>query len=709
MANTSSIFLQLAEFPQWSLLSRKIKVKQHYKYDCGAACLSSIASYYGIYASLANIRMACGCTPDGISVQGIIDGAAKLGLKGKGLLSKGKEYGGLLNIGAPFIAHIKEDGGYLHYIAVYAASVKWLRVMDPAEGKIVKMDMEEFVGKWTGYIITLSPDTGISPSGGDESGNSLLLTLAGRNAKRLLPALLATALCIGISITTTILLQQIIDNIVPQGNNNLLYIVCAIIPFLMLVSLRMGYMATGYIIKCSIQIESSLVASYIGKIFRLPLRFFETYTHGDISSRRDDIQLVRNFITGNIIGIVTSILTVAGSLAIMFLYNSRLATITAFFIPVYWVLYKISFRMNSRFSKEIAISNSAFETALLEGINSSSSLRHFNALNLVTDKIGSAHIALMEHIQHSANRINLLQTVVQGCSKALVCIIIIIGSFAVLHGEMTLGELVGFYSLCSFFTVPVNDLIEGGNSIAKARVACERISEILSLKESSDTTGKLHPGRLKGDIQIKDLHFRHPGKAPLFSGFNATIKNGCINMVEGESGCGKSTLMHLIIGDYTPCKGNICYCGVDINNINGGQWRDMIGYVEQRPLLLNATLLENIALSDKDPDIEKILDICHRLKMERILSGFPQGLLTRIGSNGEGLSGGECQKICIARALYKNASIFIFDEATSALDKENTKGVVECINNLKMEGKTIICISHKKECNLIADNVVSIK
>lgn len=708
MANSSSIFLQLAEYPQWSLLWGKIKIKQHYRYDCGAACLASIAAYYGVHSSLAHIRMACGCTSEGISIQGIIDGAAELGFSAKGLLSREKDIAGLCRVQTPFIAHIKEESGYLHYIAIYGINRKCIKAMDPAEGKLKKIPMHEFIGRWSGYIITIVPDAGLGTNDPAEAEIHLLKRLIRANARELLLAFIATAFCIGAGISTTFLLQQIIDNIVPQNNVSLLYPVCIIAALIMGGSLYLGYNATGFLVRCSIKIESTLTSSYIGKIFRLPARFFESYSAGEITSRQNDIHLIRSFITGSITGMATSILTVAGALGIMFIYNSRLATITSIFIPLYWLLYKVSYKLSTKYGKEVAQADSAFETALLEGISCSSSLRHYNALGIVAGQIGEAHIVLMQKLQRSANAMNLLQTTVQGTSKLLICIIIAIGSFGVLHGDMTLGELVGFYSLCSFFTVPVNDLIDAGNSIAKARVACGRIAGILSLKEEEDAKGKISPSATGGDIVIKGLCFRHPGRAPLFNDFSATIKGGCTTLVRGESGCGKSTLMQLILGDYIPHKGGIYYGGTNILQLNREEWKRMAGYVEQRPRLLNTTILENITPGDENPCIEKVMEICRELDMEKMIERLPQGLLTIAGNGGHGLSGGECQKICIARAMYKNPSIFIFDEATSALDRQSADSVAACINSLRKKGKTIIYISHSRENSIIADNVVSI-
>lgn len=708
MALLSSAIAQMEEFPQWALLPGKIKIKQHYKYDCGAACLASVAAFYGIYHSLAHIRMLCGCTPDGISIQGIIDGAAQMGLRAKGLLSKGKSIEGINTIALPAIAHIKDDGDYLHYIVIYGCGGRWMKIMDPATGKIEKIYKVDFEKKWTGYIITLSPDTGLK-RGKTHTGRweSLKPIIMG-NLKELLLTLAATAFCTGAAIGTTLLLQQIIDRILPQGDTVSLIAVSLVAAFLMLASLYAGYKASQYLIKCSICTECSLTASYVHKLFRLPLAFFDNYTSGDISSRRDDIHLIRSFITGGVIGIVTSLITLAGALGAMFLYNIRLATIIALFIPLYWVIYRVSGRINTKYGKEVATANAGLESAMLSSIPMASAIRHYNCGEFAAEKIGRKQIILAEKLQGSARAVNALETVLEGVSKLLVWIILSAGSFAVLHGEITLGELVGFYSLCSFFTIPVNDLIGASDTIARAKVAYERIFEILSLQEADEDEGTLSPIELEGDILINDLHFKYPGRASLFNGFSARIKKGEITRIDGDNGSGKSTLLHLIMRDFSPQEGEICYGSINIMQFNGKKWRDMIGYVGQHPILMEGSILENIALGEVQPDIGRIMGICTRLDMDEMLKRFPQGLLTPVGNSGRGLSGGECQKICIARAMYRDARIYIFDEATSSMTAEGEECVAGCINFLKSEGKTVIYISHKRENRILTDNVVTI-
>lgn len=704
----SSAIAQLEEFPQWALISGKIKVKQHYKYDCGAACLASVAAFYGIYHSLAQIRLLCGCSPDGISIQGIIDGAAQMGIRAKGLLNKEKSVEKLGSIALPAIAHIKDNGNYLHYIVIYGYSGKWLKIMDPATGKMEKVHKKDFAEKWTGYIIALSPDAGLESYNTDNGKWMALKPIIMGNMKDLLLTLAATAFCTSAAICTTLLLQQIIDKIVPQGDTGSLVVISLLAAALMLASLYAGYKATWYLIRCSISTECSLVASYVNKLFRLPLGFFNNYTTGDISSRTDDIHLIRSFITGGVIGIATSLITITGALGIMFLYNSRLAVIITLFLPLYWILYKISARINTKCGKEVAAANAAFESAILSSIPAVSAIRHYNCSEFTAEKIGHKQIILAEMLQRSAKSVNLLETLLEGVSKMLLCVVLSAGTYAVLEGEISLGELVGFHSLCSFFTIPVNDLIGASDKIAKAKVAYERIFEILNLKDADNNSGKLSPKGIKGDINISDIHFRYPGREPLFNGFTATIREGEITRIEGGNGCGKSTLLQLIMGDFPPDRGMISYAGIKIDQFNGNAWREMIGHVEQHPVIVEGNLLENIALGDRTPDISRIMGICSRLKMEEMLKRLPQGLLTYVGNGGSRLSGGECQKICIARAMYRKPRIYIFDEVTSSMDKESEGIVVQCINSLKEEGGSIIYISHRGETGILTDNVVKI-
>jgi ATP-binding cassette subfamily B protein len=372
-------------------------------------------------------------------------------------------------------------------------------------------------------------------------------------------------------------------------------------------------------------------------------------------------------------------------------------------------LYKLSGRINRKWGKSVAKANSDFENTLLEGVNMASCLRHYNASGYAIGKLEARYAALSQILQKSAGAANMYETAVQGVSRLLVCLVLTVGTFYVFRGEISLGQLVGFYSLCSFFTVPLDDMTSSVNAMAKASVAGRRIYEILAISGDDDGAEKISPNGIVGDIVVDSIKFRYPGREMLFCGTSMVVEKGKITRIDGESGLGKSTLLKLIMGDYPLLEGSISYGGINISQFKPAQWRNMVTYVEQRTTILDASILENITLGEENPDMERILEICRNLNMDRMISGFPQGLLTNAGSSGMGLSGGECQKIGLARAIYRDSPIYIFDEATSSMDIASEECAARCIHHLRECGKTVIFISHKRECAIIADNVVQLK
>lgn len=687
---------------------KHIKIKQHYKYDCGAACVASVAAYYGVKASLAQLRMDCGCSPDGITLQGLIDGAAKIGLNAKGYKSPDKNIADLRSVESPIIAHINDEDNYLHFIVIYKIGRENITIMDPAEGEIKKLGIDEFTNKWSGYIAVAIPGSDFCKTEGNLSQFACLTVLFFHSIKEIALSFAGSVALTIAGICISLLLQQIIDTIIPNGDAVAITATSVVLFTLMFLTLFISYNATKYLIRCSIKIDTSLIVNYLEKLFKLPLSFFSNYQAGDIASRIDDINNVRSFVTGGIINILSSIITIAGALAVMFFYNTKLTLYILLFIPLYAGLYVVSGYINKKYSKEIAKLQASFQSSLLESIGGITNIRHYGAYPLTIGKIERDYVAFATKLNNSANAVNMFETSVSGVSKLLICLIIAVGSVSVLNGDMSIGELVGFYSLCSFFTVPLNDLISISEIVSKTKISIERIYEILNLPCEEDTAGKIDLAGINGDICLNGVQFKFPGRTPLFNGISFRIKQGEITALKGESGCGKSTLAQLILRDYPVESGTITFREIDVKNFSLGQWRESIGYVPQGASLLRGSIVDNITLKEDNPDIERVLSILSKLGIIDVVKRLPGGLLTQVGERGNELSGGECQRICIARAIYKDPKIFIFDEVTSSLDAASAGYVLDCIKKLRESGKTILLISHKKEDLNIADNVVNI-
>lgn len=689
---------------------KQVKVRQHYNYDCGAACLASVAAYYGIRHSLAEIRLACGCTPDGISIQGLIDGAEKIGLAAKGYKSPTKDISPLMEIQAPVVAHTRDGYGGLHFVTILNTGKKRIKIMDPALGDIQEIPLKTFVERWTGYIITFTPKINTGKGEADLSPFiHLLLALLKSHKKEISLSFAGSIICTLAGLSTTFILQQLIDEIIPQENLAAMAAAGVLAFTIMALSLYAGYCTTGYLIRCSLKVETSLISEYICKIMELPAGFFGNCRTGDITARTDDIHNIRSFITQGAVGILTSAVTATSALAIMMAYNTRLAIIISLSLPAYYILYRISRHITKKYSRETAHANSLFESQMLETVACSATARHYGSSGFITRKMEGALVSLMGKLARCATSVNIFQTTVQGLSKLLICIILIAGSVAISNGQMSIGELVGFYSLCTFFTYPLNSLIESSESVSRASVSFERVFEILRLAPEENSTAGLSPQGMEGEIAISNLSYRFAGRQELFTNLNLKIAHGKVTLLNGESGCGKSTLAQLILREFEPQSGKISFNGIDISLFNLRQWREITGYVPQQPQIFNTSILENITLGNNPPDTQKVLQICSSLGLDSLIGRSSEGILTCVGENGNRLSGGECQRISIARAIYKDPQIFIFDEVTSALDPSSEKFVLDAIYGLRERGKTILFISHRESGLAIADNVVTIK
>ncbi|MEF9986080.1 MAG: peptidase domain-containing ABC transporter [Bacteroidales bacterium] len=687
-----------------------LKIQQHSKYDCGAACLASIAAWYGIKMPLAKIRTLCGCTPQGITIKGIIEGAAAMGLSAKAYKSVDKSITAIAHITTPIIAHIKNDDDYLHFVTIYKFEKSHIIIMDPALGSFINISYKKFTEQWCGYIILIVPGNKFEKR--DET-NSIFLRLTSIlyfHKKEILLSLAGSAVLIVVGIGNSIFLQQIIDKAIPQGNKIMLIAISLIIFTLMSASLYIGYARTMFLIRNSIKIDTRLISCYIGKLFKLPIEFFYRYPTGDINSRVSDVFKIRTFISEGLMSVLISIITLISAFVIMFFYNNKLAILISLFIPFYIGLYYLSGYINKKYNRQLAICGAKFESEIIDSLNGIMSIKHFGAEKLSIGKIEKSYVDMAYKLNAAGRAINIFETFGDGITKSLLATILLVGGLSVLNNQMSIGELVSFYTLSSFFTAPLNNLVNINGMLTQAIVSSERLFEIIDLEEEEIISSNIleYIPNNTTEITISNISFSYIGRDTLFSNLNFTIPFGKITALHGISGCGKSTIGALLLRDFELKQGKILIGNTNIKNISLKLWRNYITIVPQKNHLFNCSLLENITSGDSDPNINNIMDICSSLNLGPLIQKLPLGLMTNIGKEGITLSGGECQKISIARALYKDPQIIIFDEATSFLDSDSEKYVLNKIIELKENGKTIIMITHKTSNIQYADKIINI-
>ena len=280
-------------------------------------------------------------------------------------------------------------------------------------------------------------------------------------------------------------------------------------------------------------------------------------------------------------------------------------------------------------------------------------------------------------------------------SRIFTIVLLWAGAGYVIDREITPGELLSFYALIGYFTGPVSQLIGMNKTIQNALIAADRLFEIMDL-EREETTEKIElTTESIGNIQFKDVYFSYGSRVDVFEGFSCEIEKGKTTAIVGESGSGKTTLASLIQNLYPLKSGKIMIGDYDINYISNYSLRNLVSVVPQQIDLFSGNVIENIALGEDIPDIQRIIDITKNLGILEFIEKLPNGFQTYLGENGSQLSGGQKQRIAIARALYKNPEILILDEATSSLDTEAEQIIQKTLNELKLQGKTMIVIAHR--------------
>lgn len=690
-------------------MNSNILIRQHDRQDCAAACISSVAAYYGLKMPLIKIREACGTSSDGTSIKGIVDAAKSIGMSGKAFKNTQRQTDSLRHIPKPVILHFQNADGWLHFVVLYKMENKYASILDPSDGKIHKLSIDELKSKWSGYLVIITPAVNFQK--GDSSVGILgkFMTLLRANRREIIPALLGALVYIIIGLSTSIFLQQIIDKVLPSQSTSMLLFFGVIMILLIGASLFINYFRTILTLRAGIKIDCTLIMNYINHLLRLPVSFFGGRSAGELNSRIGDAYRIRSFLSGRLIVIFISIISLLLSFAILFTYYWKLALITIIFVPLYIVLYRVSDKINKKTNKEIIEAAAIFEEINIESLSAIETIRYFGAEETFSRKIEKRYVDMAQKLYKGGRNISAFATTSDGISRLLTFTVLIVGALFVFNSELSIGEMVSFYSIAAFFSSPIMALVDSNNQITEAQIAAGRMFEIIELDREDKEEETLPYIPQKWDnIVFDNITFSYPGRLDLIRNLSINIPSGKITALIGENGCGKSTIAALLMRGYAPVNGSIRIDELDIEHISIKKWRSYISIVPQRSSLFSGSILENIASGENSPDIEKIMEICRRCGLERLISSLKKGLLTGIGEQGKYLSQGERHKIALARALYREPQILILDEITAYLDSESVKIILNLIKEMAESGKTIIMITHQEESIKIADKIYNI-
>lgn len=669
-----------------------IKIKQRDITDCGAACLASVAAHYKLELPVAKIRQMASTDQKGTNVLGLVEAATKMGFSAKGVRG---EFDALLDVPMPVIAHVIVKKVLHHYVVLYKVSEKQVEYMDPGDGQIHKVTPEAFKEMWTGVLVLLMPNEEFQAISAKVGTWTRFWFLVRPHRGVMIQSLLGAVIYTVLGLSTSIYVQKIIDHIFIGRNTNLLNLLSTVMIVLLVFQLFIGTFKTLFIIKVGQRIDARLILGYYKHLLSLPQRFFDTMRVGEIISRINDAVKIRAFINEVSISFLVNVFIIIFSFALMFTFYWKLALVMLLLIPLYAIIYWVSNRLNKKAERRLMEESAELESQLVESITSAGTIKRFGAEDHANIKTEMRFIALLRTVYRSGLNSIFSGTSSEAVSRLFTIILLWVGAGYVLQNEITPGELMSFYALIGYLTGPISSLIGMNKTIQSALIAADRLFEIMDLEvEKSEETFPIKKSDV-GDITFRDVSFRYGSRANVFEGLSLTFPKGKISGVIGESGSGKSTLVSLLQNLYPLQSGNIYIGNHDIKFVDNSSLRRIVSVVPQRIDLFAGNVLENIALGDYQPDMQRVVQICQRLGMMDFVETLPNGFGTYLGENGASLSGGQKQRIAIARALYRDPEILILDEATASLDPDSEQFVQQAIRMLAVEGKTIIFITHR--------------
>ena len=698
-------------------------IKQFDTMDCGASCLKIVAAYYGRRFDVSQIRQTCALNRNGVSLLGISKTAETIGFRTIG----GYFPFDTLAIGTPLpcILHWNQN----HFVVVYKIRKHkkgkyTVYVADPARG-LVTYTKEEFCEHWVS-----------TKTNGEEKGIALLLEptehfYAQKDAKIVLTQnrlkflwgylkkykRFFTQLILGLLLGSLLqlvfpfLTQAIVDTGIGGKDIGFVWLVLLAEMMLLFSRTAIEFIRSKILLHISTRINISLISDFFIKLMKLPMKFFDTKLMGDLLQRIEDHRRVEQFLTSSSLSLLFSFFTFLVFGVVLAVYNLGIFLVFLFGTSLYagWIILFLKKRRQLDYKYfEQAGRNRNVTYQLIGGmqeikLQGCEQRKRWEWEDVQADlfKVNLQSLNLQQVQQAGSITINEVKNI----------LITVLAATAVIHGNMTLGMMLAVQYIIGQLNSPVEQLIQFIYSWQDVSISLDRMNEIHTETNEENVertrtayTDKTTEGH---SLTIKDLSFKYDiySLKDILSDINLSIPNGKVTAIVGASGSGKTTLVKLLLGFYEPLNGNIEIGNANLSEYNLGWWRSQCGAVMQEGYLFSDTIARNIAISDDEPDIERIRHAARVANIADYIEALPLAYNTMIGQDGQGISQGQRQRILIARVVYKNPMFVFLDEATNALDANNERAITENLSEF-YKGKTVVVVAHRLSTVRDADQIV---
>lgn len=682
--------------------------------DCGPTCLRIIAKFYGKTIPLQQIRNLSETTREGSSLLGLSEAAENLGFRSLGVQV---DFNTLQEeVPLPCVVHWNKQ----HFVVVYKIDKSGkVYISDPSYG-LITYTKEEFIKHWIGENADETTEEGIAlllettpafyKNEFDEDEKKMTFSFLSKYLLKYksLVVQLAVGLLAGslLSLILPFLTQSIVDVGIQNQDLNFIYLV--LIAQIMLFLGRMGIevIRSWILLHLSTRINISIISDFFIKLMKLPISFFDTRMTGDIMQRINDHTRIEQLLTSSSLNTLFSLVNLIIFSIVLLFYDYRLFLVYLVGAILYigWISFFLKKRKELDYKRFSQISQE--QSKVIELVNGMQEIKMHNAekqkrwgwefLQVKLFKLRIKSLSIEQWQSVGGNFINQMKDILVSFLSAKL----------VLSGNLTLGMMLSVQYIIGQLNSPLMQLVEFIRQTQDAKISLERLGEIHD-KEDEENKDEQYVSEIpQNDIKVSNMSFRYIGSDQYaFENLNLSIPYQKTTAFVGASGSGKTTLLKLLMKFYEPNNGEIKIANTNLKNISPKTWRDHCGVVMQEGYVFNDTIAGNIAIGEDYIDKQKLRKAVEIANIKDFIEGLPLSYNTKIGNEGLGVSGGQKQRLFIARAVYKSPEYIFFDEATSALDANNEKVIMENLEQF-FKGKTAIVIAHRLSTVKHADKII---
>ncbi|QGH63920.1 peptidase domain-containing ABC transporter [Serratia proteamaculans] len=677
-------------------------VQQSQAAECGLACVNMVANFYGYHIDMVTMRQRFSSSLKGATLADVMLVAHRMGLVGRALRLDMKELGQLRR---PCILHWSLN----HFVVLKRVTRKGIVIHDPARG-LCEVPMDEVSRCFTGVALELLPSASFKKREEKQSISMMKLIGSVQGALPTFIQILALSVALELfGVLSPFYMQWVMDQVLVSADWDLLSLlgtgfIMVVVMQNVITALRSWVMAWF-----SSLLGVQWTVNVCAHLLRLPMAYFESRHIGDVVSRFGSIETIQSTLTSRFISTVLDGVMAIVTLCMLFIYNGNLAWLTIGLFAAYVVVRLVSYRPFRQANEDHIITAARAQSILLESVRGVQALKINNKQELRVTAYANALVDTTNKgivIQRLSIGFSTLHGMIAGIGRV---VLIWLAARQVLEGNFSAGMLVAFISFSDQFIGRASGLIDAAIDFRMLRLHGERLADIvLTEDEKHVDNGLLATTTGHNDapavLSVDGLSFRYAETdAWVLEEASFSIAAGESVAIVGPSGQGKTTLVKLLLGLLEPENGRVALNGIDIRQSGLQQYRERIGCVMQDDILFAGSLNDNISFFEPTADLAAIERAARLAQIHDDIMAMPMGYQSLVGDMGSSLSGGQAQRVLLARALYRNPSILILDEASSHLDVERERLINEAVKAMAI---TRIIIAHRPETIASADRIL---